>query len=1031
MDDQRHADFSELAFLKRRVTALEAQERQLRSDCEHLRQLYEHAPLSYQSLDEKGCLVIVNQAWLDTLGYTREEVVGRDFSEFLRPDRREHFHDSFSRLKATGKILGVEFEMIRKDGSTLLVTFDGKVGTDSEGGFPQTHCIVQDITARRTIQNELLLTQFSMDNSRDAIVWVRSDASYAYVNNAACHLLGYTREELLGKTVADINPTLSLEKWQGNWEQLRQRGSLRYEAVLVTQEGRPLPVEVMDHYLSFDGQELCCGIARDITERRRVEVSLRESEQKYRLLFDGANDTVCIHDLQGRILDVNSMACERLGYTHAELTAMSIGQLDAPEDAQCIPERLEQLMEQGRLTFETVHLCKDGTPISLEVSARRITWEGQPAIMSISRDITERKRAEVAVRESEARLRAITNAAKDAILMMDANGRISFWNPAAERIFGYPHDEAMGMVLHRLIAPQRYHATHASAFAEFKRSGQGRAIDATIDLKACHKDGHEIAVELSLSAFRLQESWHTIGVIRDVTERKRSEEALRESEERFRVLHDASSGGIVIHDQGVIADCNQALSTMTGYSSQELIGMDGLGLIAPEWRGLVRENIQHRFEQAYEAEGLRKDGSRFPLSIRGNTIPYKGRAVRVTEFRDISDRKQAEEERKQLQAQLIQAQKMEAIGTLAGGIAHDFNNILGAILGYAELARNASPPGSPAVKYLDKELNAIHRATQLVRQILAFSRQADTERIPLQLGSVLKDALKLLRPTLPSTITIKQQVATATQFILADPTQMHQILMNICTNAFHAMEQTGGTLEITLQERTLSGEDLLSQTGVQPGAFVLLSIRDSGSGISAEIRKRIFDPYFSTKEIGRGTGMGLAIVHGIVKSYGGFITVESAPGEGTAFHVFFPAIEEEVSAKTSTAQPVPMGKERILLIDDEDILAEIGTSVLESLGYEVTVRTGSRDALTTFQNQPDRFDVVITDQTMPGLTGTELAREMLRIRPDIPIILCTGYSTLVNEEQARGYGIREFAMKPVAMQEIATLLRKVLDQENA
>ncbi len=415
----------------------------------------------------------------------------------------------------------------------------------------------------------------------------------------------------------------------------------------------------------------------------------------------------------------------------------------------------------------------------------------------------------------------------------------------------------------------------------------------------------------------------------------------------------------------------------------------------------------------------------FTFANQLSTTAYQN----IQQARFISQRKMAERDRKNLEERLQQAQKMEAIGTLAGGIAHDFNNILGAILGYTEMAKDDSPQGSTIAKDLDKVLEAGIRAKGLVQQILAFSRQADTERIPLQPASLVKEVIKMLRPSLPTTIEIIQDIDPETSLIFADQTQIHQILMNLCTNAFHAMEKTGGRLDISLKETTLSSEDLVHEPGVEAGTFVKLSICDSGPGIAPEIKNKIFDPYFTTKETGKGTGMGLSLVHGIVKGYGGFISLYSELGEGTAFHVFLPVIKKEVLPEKETVAQIPIGKERVLFIDDEEILAEMGKDMLERLGYDVTVRNSSLAALETFQNQPDQFDVIITDQTMPGMTGADLARRMMQIRPDIPIILCTGYSTLISEEKAKSMGIREFALKPLAKRDLAQLLRKVLDGE--
>ncbi|MFT5698651.1 MAG: CheY-like chemotaxis protein [Desulforhopalus sp.] len=370
---------------------------------------------------------------------------------------------------------------------------------------------------------------------------------------------------------------------------------------------------------------------------------------------------------------------------------------------------------------------------------------------------------------------------------------------------------------------------------------------------------------------------------------------------------------------------------------------------------------------------------------------------------------------------------MEAIGTLVGGIANDFNNILSAILGNVDLARSLTPATSPAANLLDKALKAIHRATLLTGQILAFSRQQETRLVPLQVTPVINDAIKLLRPLLPSTIKRAQQIQESSRPILADPTQIHQILMNICTNAFHAMELTGGTLTITLKNADFTSIDL-QQPNVQPGHFVILTIGDTGPGIPIEVRNKIFNPYFTTKGVGKGTGMGLAIVHGIIKEYGGFITVDSELGQGTWFHIHLPAVEQAEPLEDVEDQLITRGNDRILLVDDEEIVADMGRSILEHLGYKVTVFTNSVEALSIFQQSPLLFDVVITDQTMPAMTGFDLAQRMLVIRPDIPIIICTGYSSTVSEEKAQAMGVRGFAMKPLAIKDISTLIRKVIDE---
>jgi PAS domain S-box-containing protein len=428
---------------------------------------------------------------------------------------------------------------------------------------------------------------------------------------------------------------------------------------------------------------------------------------------------------------------------------------------------------------------------------------------------------------------------------------------------------------------------------------------------------------------------------------------------------------------------------------------------------------------------LHPDGAVKFLKANGIVIrDNDGKAVRMIGINsDITEQIQAEEERKIMEAHLQQAQKMEAIGTLAGGIAHDFNNILGAILGYAEMAYEDSLSGLVKPSDLNQVLHASHREKDLVKQILAFSRQAEAQKIPIRPVAMVKESLKLLRSSLPTTIDIQQNFDSETALILADPTQIYQLIMNLCTNAYHAMEEKGGTLSIFLENMTLTQQDLVKFPSVEAGHFVQLSIRDTGFGIAPEIQNRIFDPYFTTKDADKGTGMGLAIVHGIAKSYGGFITCRSEIGAGTVFEIYLPAILEQIVPESKDFEFIPVGTEHILFVDDEKMLAEMGKAMLERLGYKVTVETNSIEALQIIQNQPDHFDLVITDQTMPEMTGSDLARRILQIRPGMPIILCTGFSNLISEEKARTYGIQGFAMKPLAQKDLAVLIRKVLDVE--
>ncbi len=400
---------------------------------------------------------------------------------------------------------------------------------------------------------------------------------------------------------------------------------------------------------------------------------------------------------------------------------------------------------------------------------------------------------------------------------------------------------------------------------------------------------------------------------------------------------------------------------------------------------------------------------------------------------EIEAHQQLDQEKKQLEDQLRQAQKMEAIGTLAGGIAHDFNNILAAIMGHTELALMQLDHKKDAEKYLSEVLNASDRAKDLVSQILSFSRHGDQELKPLQINAIINEAMRLIRSTLPTTIRIDKQMDAENSIVVGNATQIHQIIMNLCTNAAHAMEGRGGTLSIALKTMDIqvngTGSSHPTAASLGPGQYVNLVVADTGHGIPEHQLNRIFDPYFTTKEKDVGTGLGLAVVQGIVQNHGGTIEVKSAPDKGTAFNIYLPRIKSQVKSDIQTLQAIPEGNEKVLFVDDDPALAELGGKLLTTLGYHVVTETDPHRALERFLGQPRSFDVVITDLIMPGLTGKELAIEILRHRPRMPIIACTGFSERLNGKQLVAAGIKGILYKPIAIYQLAQIIRRAIDGE--
>lgn len=520
-------------------------------------------------------------------------------------------------------------------------------------------------------------------------------------------------------------------------------------------------------------------------------------------------------------------------------------------------------------------------------------------------------------------------------------------------------------------------------------------------------------------AERAVREWHHI------LERQRAEDALRLSEERYRELFENAHDIVYTHDlEGNFTSLNRAAERLTGYTRDEASHMNVVDIVAPEQLKFARQMIANTIADSqpttYELHIVPKEGHQVVLEVSSRLVYQEGKPVGVQGIgRDIT-------ERKRLEAQLSQAQKMEAIGTLAGGIAHDFNNILAAILGYTELALYDLPQENSAWHYLQDVLKASSRAEKLVRQILTFSRQTEQNRQPVQLHKLVHETLTLLAASLPSTIEIRQHVSEKTGIILADPTQIYQALLNLCTNAEHGMRQTGGILEIR-QDTVEVDRRLMSQhPELKPGSYIRLTIRDTGHGMSPEIMERIFEPFFTTKVPGEGTGMGLALVHGIVTSHGGMLRVESVVGQGSTFELYFPRFDRIAADDVWEKVALPQGEGCILFVDDEESLALLGQEILTRFGYDVVMHTSSVEALEAFRAVPHRFDLVITDQTMPNMSGETLARALRRIRPDIPIILCTGFSHVMNAEKARALGINAFCMKPLIANDLVRVIQSVI-----
>jgi PAS domain S-box-containing protein len=635
------------------------------------------------------------------------------------------------------------------------------------------------------------------------------------------------------------------------------------------------------------------------------------------------------------------------------------------------------------------------------------------------------------------------------LIVTSPTGTIERVNSTTCLLLGYREQELVGRSVHHFIVTKK----NEELFRKEELSNLvGKGLIKNLDVFLRTKDGGITPVLISGSTMldRRGDLQAVIIVARDIREisnlldelnrtnkklkaeiadRLLIEKALKKSEENYREIFNATNEAIFIHDSttGVILDVNQTMLDMYGYAYDEALKLtisdlssNELPYTQAEGIGFVKGAVAHG-PQLFDWRARRKNGELFwvEVALKSTEIGGLGRVLAVV--RDVSDRKQIEEE-------LRQAQKIEAIGTLAGGIAHDFNNILTVIFGYTELARMRAENDPMMSELLEEVFKAGEQARNLVTQILTFSRRTEQEKKPLQLATVIQEALGLLRSTIPTTIEIRENIQSQHK-ALADPTQIHQIVMNLCTNAYHSMLETGGVLAVSLQEINLLENDYPT-AAIEPGRYLQLEVSDNGKGMDGLTKEKIFEPYFTTKEASEGTGLGLAVVHGIVKDHNGHISVYSEPGQGTTFHVYLPITEMEgdgSAGKTTESHPQG-GTERIMVIDDEEIIVKYLRTALANHGYKITAYTNGLQALQDFSKRPGDYDLVITDMTMPYMTGAELAQQLLELRSDLPIILCSGYSELINKEKAKAMGIADYLQKPLVTDGLLKAIRNVLNR---
>jgi PAS domain S-box-containing protein len=780
-------------------------------------------------------------------------------------------------------------------------------------------------------------------------------------------------------------------------------------------------------YDSESNPDTFIGVIRDVTEHKRLIEELRESEEMYRGLFENSIDSIFTADLQGTYTSCNPTGEELLGYSVKEIVGVSFKEHLVPECWDMVSQEYDRLYRTGvpirNIRYDIIK--KNGEQRTIEGNVVLIRKEGKPVgFRSTARDITERRQAEEQLRVSEEKYRTLLDTLDVGFYETDLAGNLMLFNDTIRRYLGYSDTELMGMNYRQYVDGENAEMMYRAFNTVYRTGKTDKAFVCTIT----SKNGTKVPVEFSVSLIRDGEGQPVgfRGITRDITERRRAEEQLRTSEEKYRTIFEESKDVIYISTpDGGLLDINPAGVELFGYASkEEFLKIDIARdlYMAPSGRDLFQKTIEEQgFVKDYELTFKRKDGQPVIVVLTagavrnndGEIIAYRGI------MRDIT-------EKKLLEQQLIQAQKMESVGTLAGGIAHDFKNLLGGILGYASFMKSRIEKDHPFFNYIDTIEKSSMRAAELTAQLLAFARGGKYDTRPVNLNSIVDETLKIIARTFDKSIEIKTRLCEPLPTVEADAGQMQQALMNLCVNAGDAMAD-GGELTIETEVVVLTEHYAKAHMGATTGSHVVLSVTDTGIGMDHETAQRIFEPFFTTKEKGKGTGLGLSMVYGVVKNHGGHVSVHSKPGEGTTFKVHLP-ISGKPEVKSSARSEIPRnGDELILVVDDEEAIRSLAKDTLECYGYRVLTTENGAEAIEVYREHKDEIGLVILDMVMPKMGGREAFIKLKELDPHVKAILSTGYSQDGKAQEILDSGVMGFIQKPYQLNELLSKVRSLLD----
>lgn len=788
------------------------------------------------------------------------------------------------------------------------------------------------------------------------------------------------------------------------------------------------------------------ALLAEIADLARASKELTESQQMLEMVLNAMPARVFWKDRDSRYLGCNHRFAADSGLMSPDQVAgKSDHEMVWADLAESLHLEDREIIETGeaKLGREMHHRTPEGGSRWVRVS--KVPLVGADGnvrgILGTHEAITNQKLVQEARLESQQQFANIIDFLPDATFAVNREGKVIAWNRAMENLTGVAQADMIEKANYEHALP--FYGERRPMLADLVLLPREEVEREYVNIE---RNGGSLVAEAYMPAFQGGERYlfvaasvlcdlegNIVGAIqsiRDITGRRRMEEALAQAEEKYRSIFENAVEGIYQSSlDGRFIRVNPSFARILEYDSSEevletITDIPRQLYVEPARRiEIIRQVVARGSGHRFEVQFFRKDRSIAWVNLNMHAVRNNKGDIAFLEgtIWDISDHKAWE-------SKLAHSQKMEAIGTLAGGIAHDFNNILMGVIGYTELIASRIDDDK-LMGFLEQILRSCDRAKNLVSRILTFSRKSETEIKPINMGPLVKECVKLLRATLPSTIEIRTEISPQAGIVNGDQTQLHQVLMNLCTNAAHSMRDRGGTLLIGLEPVIVDAEARTACSDLPPGKYVSLRVSDTGTGISPSIIDRIFDPFFTTKDRGQGTGLGLSVVYGIVKDCRGAIAVDSKPDVGSSFNVFLPAAEEHAAIEEKAAGTLLGGNESILFVDDEPVIVTVVRTMLQNLGYRVVATTSSTKALRIFQNHSGRFDLIVTDMTMPGMTGIELSKEIWKVSPDIPIVLCTGFSELITDAEAKVLGIREFIMKPFTQAELSAVIRKALDRD--